>query len=398
MIQITSYLHHSILDDIIKRWMYADARPDDGEAIVRLVHFNNLFVCRYLGILAENVFGGPDDGRTTFQRISRKGALKDLLIENPPYRNDRIDSLIAQYLLSPGHYYRETPFHGILVCRTDGEGRHYAGSYRIKRARRIAEKAARRVVDEVFAAIRRNADLLAEERARRFGIPRHELITSPEEMNEEFQRAEEAFLDDLRLRRPLEEPGEILINDVGGMKIVWENPSLDPLYETLSRAGCTIVEREEHRGPYNAVNLTVRYRPPREAILERPVRGHVLSYFQERGWSDDRVNTAFAEFVISGEETVLLEIIVSTFQELLESEIGRCMHEDRIAEQRSARPYRGHLARNIGYLLEYLFTLPEAPLPIPRELPIRLWDRYLPDTFFDIMKDLFRIPPAAPLE
>jgi hypothetical protein len=74
------------------------------------------------------------------------------------------------------------------------------------------------------------------------------------------------------------------------------------------------------------------------------------------------------------------------------------MHEDRIMEQRAARPYRGHLARNIGYLLEYLFTLPEAPLPITRELPIRLWDRYLPDTFFEIMKDLFRIPSIGPLE
>ncbi|NPU83015.1 MAG: hypothetical protein HPY65_00895 [Syntrophaceae bacterium] len=398
MIQISSYLHRDILDGVIRRWMYGDMRQNDRETVARLVHFNNLFVCRYLGILAESLFGGAHDGKTTFRRIARKGELKDLLIEHPPYRNERIDDLIRRYGSNPGHYYRETPFHGVLVCRTDGEGRRYAGSYRIKRARRIAEKAARRVVDHVFAAIRKSADTLAEGRARRIGIPRHELITSPEEMSQEFQCAEEGFLEDLRRKRPLEIQHGIAINDIGGIKIVWEDPSLDRLYEILQHAGCTIVEQEEHRGIYNAVNLTVRYGPPREAILASPVRGHILSYFQERGWDAESVNREFAEFVGSGEENVLLEIIVSTFQEMLESEIGRCMHEDRIMEQRAARPYRGHLARNIGYLLEYLFTLPEAPLAVTQSLPIRLWDRYLPDTFFEIMKDLFRIPTSGPLE
>ncbi|HOI74043.1 MAG TPA: hypothetical protein PLO63_07850 [Syntrophales bacterium] len=398
MIQINSYLHRVVLDDIIRRWMYGDARPDDEESIVRLVQFNNLFLCRCLGTLAENVFGGSREEGTIFHRISRKGGLKDVLIENPPYRNDRIDFLIREYLRRPGHYYRETPFHGVLVSRKNGEGSHYAGSYRIKRARRIAEKSARRIADRVFAAIRKGADSLAEGRARRIGVPRHELITSPEEMNEEFLRAEEAFLDDLRNHRPLEETENLAINDVGGLKIVWENPSLAPLCETLSRAGCTIVEQEEHRGQYNAVNLTVRYRPLRELILSPPVRGHTLSYFQEKGWDDASVNHAFAEFVESGEESVILEIIVSTFQEMLESEIGRCMHEDRIMEQRAAQPYRGHLARNIGYLLEYLFTIPEAPPGAAVDLPIRIWDRYLPDTFFELMKGLFRIPSANPLE
>lgn len=398
MIQINSYLHRVVLDDIIRRWMYGDACPDDEEGIVRLIQFNNLFLCRCLGILAESVFGGSHEEGIIFRRISRKGGLKDVLIENPPYRNDRIDFLIREYLRRPGHYYRETPFHGVLVSRSCGEGSHYAGSYRIKRARRIAEKSARRIADHVFAAIRKNADTLADGRARRIGIPRHELITSQEEMNEEFLRAEEAFLDDLRTRRPLEEPETLAINDVGGLKIVWENQSLVPLCENLSQAGCTILEQEEHRGRYNAFNLTVRYRPPRDAILLPPVRGHILSYFQERGWDDASVNHEFTEFVETGEESIILEIIISTFQEVLESEIGRCMHEDRIMEQRAAQPYRGHLARNIGYLLEYLFTIPEAPPGAAIDLPIRIWDRYLPDTFFELMKDLFRIPSANPLE
>ena len=53
-----------------------------------------------------------------------------------------------------------------------------------------------------------------------------------------------------------------------------------------------------------------------------------------------------------------MEIIFSDYQEMLESEIGRCIHEDRIIEQRLYQPYRGPLARNIQHLLEYLFLFP----------------------------------------
>ncbi len=379
-----------MLDDIIQRWMQGDVRPGDEEIIVRLVKFNNLYVLRYLKILAESIFQKRRD-KMIFRDISRKGDLKDMLAKNPSYRNDRINFLIDEYLRRPGCFYRETPFHGALICRQNEDGLCYVGSYRIKRIRRLAEKTARRIVDRVFAAIQTNAEALADERAKHFGIPRHELITSPEEMSLEFQQAEETFLDDLRNRRRVEALEKIVINDVGGMKIVWEEASLDPLCEALARAGCEITEQEEHRGRYNAINLTVRYRPPCEQILALPLRGRVPNLLEGKGWDEEAVNRAFAEFVTMGEDSVQLEIIVSTFQELLESEIGRCMHEDRIMEQRAQCPYRGHLARNIGYLLEYLFTLPEAPGPVGRALPFRLWDRYLPDTFFEVMKELFGV-------
>ena len=128
---------------------------------------------------------------------------------------------------------------------------------------------------------------------------------------------------------------------------------------------------------------------------------------QGRGFSPDEANRAFAEFVRSGEEDVLLEIILSTYQEMLESEIGRCIHEDRIIEQRLRQQYRGPLARNIQCLMEYLFTFPSSPSPCQRELgelPIKLWNRYLPDYFDEVLKQLFHIPtvrltwpsPASP--
>jgi hypothetical protein len=83
---------------------------------------------------------------------------------------------------------------------------------------------------------------------------------------------------------------------------------------------------------------------------------------------------------------------ISTYQEMLESEIGRCIHEDRIIEQRLRQQYRGPLARNTQCLMEYLFTYPTSRQRELGELPIRLWHRYLPDYFDEVLKQLFHIP------
>jgi len=87
-----------------------------------------------------------------------------------------------------------------------------------------------------------------------------------------------------------------------------------------------------------------------------------------------------------------VEIIVSNYQETLESEIGRCMHEERIVRQRATKEYRGHLARNIEYLMEYLFAFSQSAERELPELPIKLWNRYLPDYFDEVLKRLYHIP------
>ena len=119
---------------------------------------------------------------------------------------------------------------------------------------------------------------------------------------------------------------------------------------------------------------------------------------QVRGLSPEESHKAFANFVRSGEENICIEIIVSDYEEMLESEIGRCMHEDRIMEQRRRQQYRGHLASNIAYLMEYLFTFPVSEQLELGEMPIKLWNRYLPDYFDEVLRNLFRVPQSSILE
>jgi len=400
MIRINSFIHRQVLDDIIRRWMYDEAQPVDADRITRLVHFNHVYVSRYLAQFAGLIFRELHRKELSVRPVQLKGELKDALASTPPYRNERIDELILDYHWNPGRFYRETPFHGTLYFRQLNGGVEYVGSTRIKRVRRLAEKSARRIIDRIFATIQRHADILADERAQRLGIPRGELLTTPEDMTEEFLQAENRLLADLRAKRPIAGEAEVLaINDVAGVKVMLEEPEQEKLAALLeSLPTCEIVEKERHIGRYNATNLIVRYRPPREEILARPLGRGLLHVMQGRGVSPEDASRAFAEFVRSGEEDVLLEIILSTYQEMLESEIGRCIHEDRIIEQRLYQQYRGPLARNIQCLMEYLFTFPASRQRELGELPIKLWNRYLPDYFDEVLKQLFRIPTADDLD
>lgn len=395
MITINSFLHREELNDIILRWMYDQARPSDSELIARLVHFNRIYVSRYLQQFAGLIFRKLHQGELLSRPVQLKGELKDVIVEHPPCRNARIEEMICNYHRDPGRYYRETPFHGTLYFSRRNGSPEYVGSSRIKRVRRLAEKTSRRIIDRIFASIKMHADSLAEERARRLNIPREQLLTAPEDMTEEFLRAENRLITDLRERRPIAGAQEgPAINDVAGVKVILEEAQQRKLKDLFERLpNCEVLEEERHIGKYNAVNLLVRFRPPREEIVARPLGRKILDVMQARGFAPEDAQRSFAEFVRSGEEDVLLEIIVSNYQEMLESEIGRCIHEDRIIEQRLFQQYRGPLARNIQYLMEYLFIFPASGQQEFGELPIKLWNRYLPDYFDEILKKLFGIPP-----
>ena len=396
MITINSFLHREEFSDIIRRWMYDEARPSDADLITRLVHFNHVYVSRYLDLFSRLVFGELHHHEFSACPIRVKGELKDALVKTPAYRNERIDELIRDYRQNPGRFYRETPFHGTLYFSNRSCGRvEYIGASRIKRSRRLAEKSARRIIDRLFDKIKQHADKLADDRAQLLGIPRECLLTAPEGMVEEFLEAENRLLQQFRDKSSTEAgtKGDLAINDVAGMKVILEEGKRGELTALLDRLpDCEILEEEDHSGRYNATNLTVRFRPPRDEIAARPLGQGLIDAMGERGYSSDEANRAFVGFVRSGEEDVLLEIILSTYQELLESEIGRSIHEDRIIEQRLCQQYRGPLAVNIQSLLEYLFIFPASRQRELGELPIKLWNRYLPDTLDEILRQLFRIP------
>lgn len=398
MITITSYLHRDRLRDLIRRWMYNDLHATDVEEITRLVYFNNAYISRYLPVFSELVFSRMFEGPFHTFKARVKAHLKDVIVKNTPYRNPRVETMLSAYRREPGDFYRETPFHGTLYFSRAPDAYRYIGASRIKRVRRLAEKSARRIIDWIYANIEQHADRLAQDRARRIGIQLEALVTPPEDMVEEFVKSERRLLQDLKNGRPITGDPPLIINDVAGVKVIVEDRDQDRFLNRMAEAAdCELIEVEPHTGRYNAVNLIVKYRPDRESLTTPPLGKALSRLMQARGVSPEQAHRRFRDFVCSGESHVHVEVIVCNYQEMLESEIGRCMHEDRIVRQRLEQQYRGQLARNIEFLTRYLFAFPASAQLELAQLPIQLWNRYLPDYFDEVLQELFHIPAVEVL-
>jgi hypothetical protein len=398
MIRITGFIHREALHDLIGRWMLDRLAPSDPTALMQLVHFNSVYVARYLPLLAEALLQGVHGGRITRRTCFTKGELKDQLVADLPGASERARRLVGDYRADPGRFYRETPFRGTLYfSESDGQCR-YVGSSRIKRIRRLAEKSARKVVDWLYAEIGRQAgsDPRFSESAAAIGdLAGPVLPALARDLAHDLDGLEahgRALLQRLRAVPAPGWPHDVEINDVAGIKVVIAPDAQERLLRVLLDMGCRLAEREVHRGDYSAVNLLVDYCPDKDRILAQGLPEKVVRVFEAHGISPCETRRRFESFVRSGESAVRVEIICSDAEETLESEIGRCMHEDRIIRQRLGRAYQGHLSQNLEFLLEYLFALPAAPEARLDRLPVRLWDRYLPDYFDEVKRALFRVP------
>ena len=399
MIYITNFIHRGQLYDIIRRWLLDQPLPGDVRCIAELVNFNLVYTERYLRSFREALIGDFFGWPLRTQRALTKGAVKDVLIHHPPYRNEEISSLIRTYHAYPEHYYRETPFNGVLIFSGSGPDERYRGCTRIKRVRRLAEKSARRIIDFLYTEIRQGAEKHAARRATDAGMPIEQLISDQEAMGLDFARSEEEIIVDLLHGDLFRKEEEFIIQDVAGIKLIVESDDYPRLLEHIEKDPHNrIVEVEEHRGNYTATNLIIRYRPDKERLIDKPLGRSVLQRFEILGMGQAAVERAFREFVLGGEENVNIEVIVSDYQKMLESEIGDAMHEERIIRQRRRQRYRGSLPKNVEYLMEYLFALAIAPTNEVPEVPIKLKNRYLPDYFDKVIKNLFAIPQHWELE
>ena len=400
MLYLESFVHRVKLAEIVSRWMVDQPRPHDVRQLKTIVNFNSyiarIWVDHLIGRLLRQMHGSKP---LSFP-ARNKGQLKDFVVANPNCTSRRIDEMIARYRRFPEDFYRETPFDGRVYFNMDSGRPTFVGSTRIKRFRRVAEKGSRRIVDYMFDRILRHADDLAEERADSLGIPKHLLITSPEEMEDEFRHAERRLIKSIKMRTIQSEMPVLAIPDVVGIKIITEEKNRESLLDALgSDPAHKLLEEERHSGSYNAINLRVAHILPRDLLRAHPPSGDFLHILQARGFDPATVDDQYQRFLDEAEDHVLLEIIVSNFQEFMESEIGRSMHEERVLSQRAASDYHSPLATSVRYLMDYMFTLCLAPEQAPQaEVPIKLWGKYMPDTMDHLMRDLFGVPTEATFE
>jgi len=266
--------------------------------------------------------------------------------------------------------------------------------FRVKRPRRVAEKANRRIASWLFGIVQSEAKKLARERASRMGLPLNLLLTPEEKMVQEFAQAEEIISHKFISGEISFEPEPLTINDVGGIKMVGSPEELAKIEDALShRVNCKVVEKESLQGLYNAVNLIVEVPWNREQVCKRYGEKHWWEHVGNRGLSEVDLGRGLTFLLGDAADTIKIEVILTTFPELVESELGNSIHEKRIVTQRDNKDYKGNIPLNIEFLVEYLFAVGFSPSIEVDSIPIHLWGRYLPDTLVSHIRRLHNQPP-----
>ena len=87
-------------------------------------------------------------------------------------------------------------------------------------------------------------------------------------------------------------------------------------------SGAAIIEKEIHTGNYNAIHYVIELKVDIQDIILKFKSRHKQAMFSNRGLPEDRLLEDFEAFVGTGSDTVQLDLIFTTFDELIESEIG----------------------------------------------------------------------------
>lgn len=364
--------------------------PGDALRLTEILICDGFVIRDTLQNLASRLLGSICGVPFRERRIRSKGELRDALCQNPHEMSPRLEGLFGQYRANPDFYYRESPINGVMCLDENGR---LVGLYRIKRPTRIAEKANRYIANWIFRIVREKAQEKAEERARQSGVPLLSLFTPEKEMVREFIEAEKTIARSFSEGSITFDKAALTIDDVGGMKIIADPERLARLETALcADPAICMVERERHRGSYNATSLNLYVAWDREGVCRRYLEGRNWEKYTNRGVPEDKLLRGLAPVLEDAEPTLCIELILSTFPDMVESELGSSIHEERITAQRDDRTYKGYIPMNVEFLIDYLFAVGLSPRIEIERLPIKLWGRYLPDTLVSYIRQLYSLP------
>jgi hypothetical protein len=386
---LTSITHRKQLFELATRW-FADApHPEDGRFLTQVFTYENLITAGMVRTLLTGIKDAVHPEPIRLLRLRSKDELRDAIVEACQDPSPREAELFRQYRQRPEEFFPGTPSDVVLGLRADGS---ILGMTRVKRLRRIAEKGSRRVADKLAGAINDRATAVAMRRAETYGIPLRQLLSSKTEMAEDFAQAERIVSRTFRDGVVVFQPEDLRIDDGIGFKFVGSAEEMASIEEAIRNhpAVCG-VQREEHHGLYNDINLLVD--------LDLPSPGQIIDQERARDWtglcgrglSAAELAQGFPDYVVGGEPTFRAEVILTTRADLVESEFGSAIHEARIIEQRQGTPYSGRIASNASFIITYMLMLALSPTIDAAEVPVKMWGRYLPDVYSVAIWKLFGI-------
>lgn len=374
---ITGITHRDELFELTLRWLNDDLHVDDGRIVTRIFLYESaisaLVVDRMIYFLGK-IFMTPLHA----ERIDQKQLLRECIIQYLPHQSLRSRQLSENFRENPEYFFPRLPIDAVLI--TDFSPR-LSAICRIKRRSRVAEKLACRMAHVLSGEIRSEALQLAINRLKTDGVPPPDLAGTVEPENKDFAEAEVAVSRRFKSKNVCIAREDLAVNDIIGFKIIGDTDLLERVPSLLQQeSGVSILEIEEHTGNYNAVNLLVDIELPKPDTLAAYLAGIDWSIAACRGLNANEMRKGVTAYVAEGSRSIRIEIILTTYDELMESEFGRSMHELRVLRLRQCQSCNGPIAQNARYLFEYLFALASSPsIDIP-ELPFKMYGRYLPES------------------
>jgi hypothetical protein len=384
---LTGLTHRDELFDLTARWLNDDVHDGDGRILSEIFLYEGFisgaFVIPRMVKFLQKSFG-PN---LHMERVRQKYLMRERLIQYMAHPTERTESLARSFHENPEFFFPRLPIDAVLVTSDE---KRLVSIGRIKRLSRLAEKVSFRLMDALFKDIKTEAEGFASKRAALAGLPLSSFISSPDVMEQDFVDAERAIAGRFREKSMEFDREAFVINDMLGFKIIVEPDETERLLEGLeAESEFRIVEVQTHSGRYNAVNLSIDLALPDPRDFTRSLSDMDWSLAAQRGLNPELAKQGFQDYIERGSSTLRTEIILTTYPELMESEFGRSLHELRILRLRDQTSYRGLIAQNAGYLIEYMLTLAMSPVTNVPFLPIKIYGRYLPETIYGLKNDLF---------
>jgi len=389
-VYLTSFIHRNALFDIAERWFCNCPEPGDVRSLTEILICDGFVINETLAVLTNRLLDMTCHRPFSQKCIRSKGELRDIICSDDQNAQPRVTELLRRYRENPDYYYREAPINGV-VCLD--EHNHLLGSFRIKRPKRIAEKANRKIADWIFEKVIGRAQEMARDRAQLSGVPLDRLETSAEEMLKEFIEAEEFIAGSFRDGSIRFDRAASTIHDVGAIKLVAESDELQQIEKALMQTlDIRIIERADSSGKYQAKKRILEVAWDTEYVCQRYLESRAWERYLDRGIPEEDLKKGLDLFLIDVEPKINIEVILSTFPDMVESELGNSIHEERIIAQRDNKSYRGYIPMNVEFLVESLFAVGFSPRIDIDQVPIKLWGRYLPETLSSYVRRLHNLP------
>jgi len=375
---LSGLIHRDRLFDVASRWLADRVERDDGRVLTEIFAFERAVTAPVVQSLLADLARTIRPGELRLTRVTTKDHVRRAIVDACVDPAPRTEQLLAHYREFPEEFFPRTPVHMSLV--TDDSG-SLVGMVRRKRIRRIADKVSRKVADLLADEIQTAAKGLAAARAGYAGLELEQMVSTRQQMIDEFAAAERIIADRIRTGHLSLDPDRVRVDDVIGVKIIGTPDELARIETALdARDGTFACESEVHEGSYAGTHFLVDLELP---SIERTIarfNGIDWSFAEGRGLSAYHLEESLVDYLSSASPTFRVELILTTLDDLIESEFGRCIHEVRILEQRDRSSYSGRIAQNASSIIEYMLELAISPTITVDELPIKIWGRYLRDT------------------